>query len=648
MNAPEPTVDTSDLPLRKRLTFRIVVSMVAFLLLALGTIGLTLILSWQLEGTAAAINDAGSLRMRTYRFAFELTAYRDKTEQVALVHQHLDEYQQTLDKLSRGDPSRPLTVPKDRAIQQQLAAIRGEWNDRVRPIVLAALQEQTDRDALLQSHADDLQHLTTTIDRFVTLLEIDNAQKTEWLRLCQIALAMLAVATTTALLYLMFLIVIRPLDRLASGIRGLTEGNYDAKVDIDSDDEFGQVGAGFNLMADRLKNAHGQLEARVQEKTATLVRKNTELSLLYDMAGFLNRPASVEELCEGFLHRIVGSCKADGGTVRLHDHAHDALHIVAQQGMSAQMLEQERCIHLDHCLCGAGARQQVNRIEMLSPDTTEAAGCQREGYQVVTIFQIGTQERSLGIFNLYFRHARIFTRQESQLLEALGQQLATAIDNQRLAAKERELAVMEERNLFAQGLHDSIAQGLSFLNLQVQILEGAMQDRDGELAEQTISLIRTGIQESYDDVRELLNNFRTKLGVDDLSTAIGTLLEKFRHQTGISVEFQHKGFGAPILPEQQLQMLFILQEALSNIRKHAQADRVVVRLEDEQELLLSVNDNGGGFDPALLNSPPEEHYGLNIMRERARRAGLELDIATTPGHGTRVLLRLQRENRQLA
>ena len=93
---------------------------------------------------------------------------------------------------------------------------------------------------------------------------------------------------------------------------------------------------------------------------------------------------------------------------------------------------------------------------------------------MVSSFAISTQSRLLGVFNLHFRQPRIFTRQQQQLLETLGQNLAVALDNQRLAAKARELAVLEERNLVAQGLHDSIAQGLSFLNLQAQMLEDAL------------------------------------------------------------------------------------------------------------------------------------------------------------------------------
>lgn len=158
------------------------------------------------------------------------------------------------------------------------------------------------------------------------------------------------------------------------------------------------------------------------------------------------------------------------------------------------------------------------------------------------------------------------------MLETLGQHLGGALENQRLAAKARELAVLEERNLFAQGLHDSIAQGLSFLNLQAQIMAQAVDEKDQQATEETLAHIRLGIRESYDDVRELLNNFRSNLSAENLSSAIEAVLDRFR-QTGMRVELQKDSQGAPLQPDQQLQILFILQESLSNVRKHAQASR---------------------------------------------------------------------------
>ena len=200
-----------------------------------------------------------------------------------------------------------------------------------------------------------------------------------------------------------------------------------------------------------------------------------------------------------------------------------------------------------------------------------------------------------GVYHLHFRQPRIFTRQQRQLLETLGQHLAAALDNQRLAATARELAVLEERNLVAQGLHDSIAQ-VCLLNLQTQMLEDALRRRPGALAE-SLGQIQAGVQESYDDVRELLTNFRASLAAEgDLFSPVDAILSAFAANRPAGGSAARGATALPLSPDQQLQVLFILQESLSNVRKHARASPVVVRIEDERDLLLTVRDDGVGFD----------------------------------------------------
>ena len=161
-------------------------------------------------------------------------------------------------------------------------------------------------------------------------------------------------------------------------------------------------------------------------------------------------------------------------------------------------------------------------------------------------------------------------------------------------------------------------------------------------------LIRAGITESYEDVRELLLNFRSRLEQEDLPGAIETTLNKFSRQTGIRYQFHQAGDGPPLPPEQQLQVLFILQEALSNIRKHADATRVEVSLQNSGDLELLIRDNGVGFDPELVKSKADQHVGLSIMRERAKRVGAHLDIVPTEGDGVTVRLWLPRGQRMAA
>jgi two-component system nitrate/nitrite sensor histidine kinase NarX len=201
--------------------------------------------------------------------------------------------------------------------------------------------------------------------------------------------------------------------------------------------------------------------------------------------------------------------------------------------------------------------------------------------------------------------------------------------------------------LVAQGLHDSIAQGLNFLKLQVQMLEDSLKRKDDTEVTESIQMIKTGLRESYDDVRELLLNFRIKLEEGDLNQALRRAAERFTRQTMVPVSIQAVGQGAPLPAEHQLQLLFIVQEALSNIRKHAKAKTVKIILTNAQDFDLSVQDDGCGFDMAAPNFEPEQHVGLIIMKERAARLGAELAVASDMT-GTRVMLHLAHHERAAA
>ena len=256
----------------------------------------------------------------------------------------------------------------------------------------------------------------------------------------------------------------------------------------------------------------------------------------------------------------------------------------------------------------------------------------------------------LGSFSLQFAHQYDLPASEIHLLETLGQRLGVALDNLRLSAKARQLAVAAERSLVAQGLHDSIAQGLNYLNLLVQILADASRRNAAEEVRDIVPRLQTGVNESYQDVRELLANFRSKLEVGELKRAIDDTLSRFERQAGIPVtlEMEEDG-GAPLPPEQQLQVLFILQEALSNVRKHAQAGKVKVLLTNHRDFELHIIDDGIGFDPGEAAGREEnKHIGLGIMHERASRINARLDILSTPGCGTHLSLILPQTERQAA
>ena len=642
---------TFDLPTRRKLSTKIVGALLGFLSLALMAIGFTLFMSWQLEGSAAAINDTGSLRMNTYRLSMLLSRLPSAPQQAAIrasTEQQLQAIDTTFLQLRRGDPQRPLFLPPASNIQSQFEHVVQRWQQTLRPSAAAILlqQGQGQNWADFQLKADDF---VVAVDALVQLIEQDSEQRTFWLRSSQLALLALALVGTVSLIYLMFMLIIEPVTRLQEGMHRMKEKDFEVRLEVDSGDEFGQLTQGFNQMADRLQALYGNLEALVKTKTTELEEQNHELALLYDTAAFLQRPQQAEALCEGFMQRISHYFEADGGSVRVLDAGRGNLHMVVHHGLSNELIKTEHCLKVGECLCGAAVEQKVTVVHDLRRiDSAHQLQCHREGFVTVSIFHIHAHQQHLGFFNLHFRTPKIFSQREQALLETLGQLLGVALENLRLGAREREMAISEERNLVAQGLHDSIAQGLNYLNLQVQMLDDSLQN--GKLDEVTdiVPALRAGVQESYEDVRELLLNFRSRLVEGDLLGSLESTLDKFRRQTGIAAELVADVDGAPFPREQQLQLLFIVQEALSNIRKHAVASRVEIRLQDRQDFVLTIHDNGIGFDAASLAQKSESHVGIHIMRERAQRIAASLKVDSVPGSGTTVMLQLPHAQRRAA
>ena len=628
--------------IKLRIREKITGLLVLYFILAIIAIGSTLLVSWKLEGGAAAINDAGRERMRSYRIALLLSQHVHQSSPFLMddIRQEIQLFERTLVELEHGNPQRPLFLPREPEVDQQMQLLRQRWNQDIQARIQEILgtKDPAVRNKLLDAYYPANESFVDGINELVLMIERSNSQATALLRSIQIALVLIALIGTVLLDYIFSVLLVRPVQKLNQGLQSMGKADFDVRLEVTSNDELGELALGFNQMAAKLKNLYETLEQRVADKTRSVEYKNRELATLYEVASFLNANNAVDSLCDGVLERMVALLGATGGVVRLTDTKHEHLQVVAARGVSEQFLAEETYLAVGTCLCGEVARDGIaissDFVMPSSPPLLQA--CNKDGFRAVAAIPIRSSQRMLGMLNLFFDTVRILPPAEVRLLESIGLHLGVAIENQRLVARERELAVSEERNLLAQELHDSIAQSLAFLNIQVQLLYDDLSDQKISDAMQILEQIREGVQESYDDVRELLVHFRTRLEHPDLETAISSTLSKFENQAGIQTEFHRRGPNLDISPENVLQALHILQESLSNIRKHAAAHRVKVELVTEGPCHLSIHDDGKGFDTD--QSIEETHVGIRIMRERARRFGGELTIQSSSG-GTIVSLR---------
>jgi two-component system nitrate/nitrite sensor histidine kinase NarX len=626
------------------ISVRIVVVSLLALGIALAMIGGTLWLSWQLEGGAAAINDAGSVRMRSFRLALVLQGPRQDAPRAL---QEIASLEQTLTALQRGDPARPLVLPGERSIRIQYEQVDDLWTDHLADLARRAAGGDGLAADRFGAEVDDF---VAKVDVLVSAIEHDNARKTGWLRLSQAVLIAIAIMGTVTMIYLLYLWIIRPVLSLQAGISTLAAGGFDARVPVETRDEFGALASGFNAMAEELQGIYRDLEQRVRDKTGQLEAQNHELAALYEMAAFLSRADTVEAQSGGFVQRVMSRFSAEGASLRIQNPADQQLQLVVAEGLSAEILGSTQCRLAHDCVCGeAGSRGHSVMHDFRHVPRHAVVPCSEAGFKHMAVFRITSPQATLGSFALHFRHPEALGAGEIKLLETLGQQLGTAIENARLRTHERLLAVSEERNLVAQGLHDSLAQSLNFLNLQVQMLEKALQQAPHPEAGRVLPGLRAGIAESYNDVRELLANFRTRLGNHDVRQMLQAAVVRFQEQSGVVTVFDYAGGGTSLSEEQRLQILFILQEALSNIRKHARTSNAVVKVRNQEDFSLEIVDLGCGFDVAGAGAAEGgRQIGLHIMRERAARIGAELVLWSAVGQGTQLKVLLRASARQTA
>ena len=600
----------------------------SLLLVALASIGLTLWVTWQLEGGAAAVNEAGRMRMQTWRLTSAVHEGMNRPELQRLVGRFDD----SLAVLRTGDPSRPLFVPWDESVRKEFTVVetlwgqqRQQWLTEPGPSVEVSLQAAGD--------------FVEAIDRFVLAIEKHLSRLTAILNLFQFAMMALAVGGAVIMLYTGYLYVISPLGRLREGLGQVEAGEFTTRIEVDTEDEFGQVAAGFNRMAATLASLYEGLESQVEAKTRRIEAQRMRLEALYEVSAFLAQAASIEELARGFAQRVRTLMKADAGAVRWSDDASERYLILASDCFPQEMLEEERSLLAGACACGNLKPESRTRvIPILNHEEMPLRHCAKVGYQSVVSVPIRLQHRLLGEFNLFFRSAVALSAEETELLDALASHLASALESLRAAALAREAAVAEERALLARELHDSIAQSLVFLKIQVQLLRSASQKGQAAQMNQALDELDTGPRESISDVRELLVHFRTRTNTDDIEQALQETLQKFRHQTGLQAHLTIHGDGLPLPADVQVQVLHVLQEALSNVRKHAGASRVDLEVVKGERWRFSVRDNGVGFDASQGRGP--SHVGMKIMHERASGIGAEVSVVSEAGQGTTTTLTL--------
>ena len=263
---------------------------------------------------------------------------------------------------------------------------------------------------------------------------------------------------------------------------------------------------------------------------------------------------------------------------------------------------------------------------------------------VIALFGV----RILRVFDIEYAH-RLAAAQEGELRaksEALevanraAEELEEKVKDrtEELFEQVRRLAILEERDRLAREMHDSLGQVLGFVNLKTKVAEDLIGRGRPAEAGTELAQMRGAVQEAYEDVRQAILSLRTTPQAKGLLPSLREYVERMREQTGLDIRLESAD-GLRLAPAVEAQVIRIVQEALTNVRKHAQARSVEVRFTRAGTgATVTIADDGKGFDVTGVEGAKGMHFGLLTMRERAESIGGALQVTSEPGQGTKVIL----------
>ena len=277
-------------------------------------------------------------------------------------------------------------------------------------------------------------------------------------------------------------------------------------------------------------------------------------------------------------------------------------------------------------LCGHDERLPARRLESV---------CRH--ILVVPLHHAGQQ---VGMLDLVFDAPCELPAGMPAMLQAAGDLIGISLEKSRLADEVLRITLTNERQAMAGEVHDSIAQGLTYMRMRMSLLSDAIRQRDELRAFKYWSDVDDSLTQAHARVRELITSFRSRMDPQGLVHALTATAERFAERTGIELTFTNRAAGLRLAPAREVEVYHIVQEALANVVRHANARHASLTLDRTATgCEVVIEDDGVGL-PSDASSCSERggHYGVEIMRERARRLGGEVSIESAPGRGTRVRL----------
>ncbi|MBN1368683.1 MAG: GAF domain-containing sensor histidine kinase [Dehalococcoidaceae bacterium] len=368
---------------------------------------------------------------------------------------------------------------------------------------------------------------------------------------------------------------------------------------------------------------------------------NRELSILNEISQTMNESLDIDALLRRSMEKLITLTAADSGCLFLANEKNTELARKLHVGASAEIFKPEFSLLTNDSLISEVARSNEPLIirDVNNLESAYKAYLAEAGFRSMAITPLMSRSGTVGVLALFSFQPGKFQPEQSSLFAGIGNKIAVAVENARLYEKVQASAIAEERERISKELHDGLAQVLGYVITKSQATRQIL--RKIAVAADNLVELENVAQDVYTDTREDILGLRTAISGDhDMITTIREYLALFSQMHGMKVTLEVSDRIVPPLSQRvELQAIRIMQEALSNIRKHAEATRAQVKLSaSDDEIVLIVQDDGKGFDVEKADKNHEAKFGIRTIRERAESINSRLVIESRPEHGTRVTL----------
>ena len=414
----------------------------------------------------------------------------------------------------------------------------------------------------------------------------------------------------------------------------LTEKIGDAEFSPD-DEKIIEMLAAYAGVA--IENA--RLYERLQEREATLTRRNDQLALLNDTLSALGSSLELEEILNKTLALLMAHFRVEAGEIFLMEEDGETLRLVLHRGEAAEAFWTHTQYKIGEGMVGQAAQtlQPVVNHHLEKEEGLTRQAVVDAGFKQITCIPLTTRGNVVGVLSIASRSNKAISKSGLQLLLSVAAGAGTAIENARLHSNVRRLAVLEERERIGMDLHDGTIQSIYGVGLALE--NARMLLRENPLvAEDRLQKAMEDLNRTIRDIRNYILDLRPRqLHGESLIEGLGRLCAEFRMNNKVEVSLAGPKEPVTDLSQANAMSLFLIgQEALANISKHARASKVKIDLwTTADRVLLEISDDGLGFEVDKANKTVG--HGLANMQTRVQNVGGDVDITSTPGSGTSIL-----------